>query len=144
MDRPDGTRGLGYIQSDTIINSVLPVGRSGMRACHRAGSKQTRHRDIALEDQHALFSYANDQHFEIGQGHIVRESAKDNIILIGAGVTLYECLQGGGHARGRKVCTRVLDPFTIKPLDKDLSEAREARGWKSTHSGGSLPGGRYR
>lgn len=64
--------------------------------------------------------YANDQHFEIGQGHIVRESAKDNILLIGAGVTLYECLKAADTLAAEGVHACVLDPFTIKPLDKDL------------------------
>lgn len=51
---------------------------------------------------------------------VVRESASDKILLIGAGVTLFECLKAADTLAGEGVHACVIDPFTIKPLDKEL------------------------
>ena len=36
--------------------------------------------------------YANEEPFEVGKAKVVKKSDKDRIVLVGAGVTLYECL----------------------------------------------------
>uniref|UniRef100_F1KW42 transketolase n=1 Tax=Ascaris suum TaxID=6253 RepID=F1KW42_ASCSU len=64
--------------------------------------------------------YDNNEHFEVGKGKVVRESASDKILLIGAGVTLFECLKAADTLAGEGVHACVIDPFTIKPLDKEL------------------------
>lgn len=64
--------------------------------------------------------YENDEHFEVGKGKVVRESDKDNILLIGAGITLFECLKAADQLAGEGVHAAIIDPFTIKPIDKDL------------------------
>lgn len=40
------------------------------------------------------------------------------VLLIGAGVTLYESLKASKELEKSGIHTRVLDPFTIKPLDE--------------------------
>lgn len=50
----------------------------------------------------------------------MRESDKDTVLLIGAGVTLYECLKAADTLAGEGIHAAVIDPFTIKPLDKEL------------------------
>uniref|UniRef100_A0A915ARN3 Transketolase n=1 Tax=Parascaris univalens TaxID=6257 RepID=A0A915ARN3_PARUN len=64
--------------------------------------------------------YDNNEHFEVGKGKVVRESADDKILLIGAGVTLFECLKAADTLAGEGMHACVIDPFTIKPLDKEL------------------------
>lgn len=64
--------------------------------------------------------YGNEEPFEIGKGKVVRESANDSVLLIGAGVTLYECLAAADTLAAEGIHACVLDPFTIKPLDKEL------------------------
>jgi transketolase len=74
--------------------------------------------------------YKNDEAFEIGKAKVIRKSAKDQITLIGAGVTLYECLKAADELARGGVSARVIDPFTIKPLDRAtiLASARETGG----------------
>lgn len=62
--------------------------------------------------------YSNTQKFEAGKAHIVRQSNTDKVLLIGAGITLYEALQAASELEQAGVNARVLDPFTIKPLDQ--------------------------
>lgn len=62
--------------------------------------------------------YANNHKFEVGKANVVRQSDKDNVLLIGAGITLYEALAAATELEKSGVHARVLDPFTIKPLDQ--------------------------
>uniref|UniRef100_A0A1A9WEJ4 Transketolase-like pyrimidine-binding domain-containing protein n=1 Tax=Glossina brevipalpis TaxID=37001 RepID=A0A1A9WEJ4_9MUSC len=64
--------------------------------------------------------YENNETFAIGKAHIVKKSAKDQVLLIGACVTLYECLQAAKELEKIGIQARVLDPFTVKPLDSNL------------------------
>ncbi|CAH2054995.1 unnamed protein product, partial [Iphiclides podalirius] len=61
--------------------------------------------------------YPNGETFKVGQAKIVRESAADRILLIGAGVTLHEAVSAADQLQKEGVGARILDPFTVKPLD---------------------------
>lgn len=61
--------------------------------------------------------YRNDELLEIGKAKVVRASANDQVLLIGAGITLYEALNAAKQLEASGIQARVLDPFTIKPLD---------------------------
>jgi len=61
--------------------------------------------------------YKNDETFEVGKGKVVRQSAKDSCLLIGAGVTLHECLKAATQLNAEGINVRVFDPISIKPLD---------------------------
>ncbi|CAG5115215.1 unnamed protein product [Candidula unifasciata] len=54
-----------------------------------------------------------------GMLSIVRQSASDQVTVIGACVTLYEALKAADILAERGVNIRVIDPFTIKPIDAD-------------------------
>jgi len=64
--------------------------------------------------------YKNDEPFQVGKGKVVRASNNDQVLLIGACVTLYECLQAADELAKKGISARVIDPFTVKPLDVDL------------------------
>ncbi|XP_036280844.1 transketolase-like protein 2 [Pipistrellus kuhlii] len=61
--------------------------------------------------------YAPEEHFEIGQAKVIRHSDNDKVTVIGAGVTLHEALAAADHLSEQGISIRVIDPFTIKPLD---------------------------
>jgi transketolase len=63
--------------------------------------------------------YNNDEKFEIGRAKVVRKGPNDRITLIGAGVTLHECMKAAKELEALGVPVRVIDPFTVKPLDRD-------------------------
>ncbi|VDP43470.1 unnamed protein product [Heligmosomoides polygyrus] len=50
---------------------------------------------------------------------VLKESGNDKIVLIGAGVTLYECLKAAEQLEKDGIHACVIDPFTIKPLDQE-------------------------
>lgn len=62
--------------------------------------------------------YGNEDKFEIGKARLVRQSAKDDVLLVGAGITLYEALAAAVELEKVGVKARVLDLFTIKPIDR--------------------------
>merc|ERR1719328_1078771 len=61
--------------------------------------------------------YANDEKFEIGKAKILRKSDNDQVLVVAAGVTLFEALKAADTLAEAGVNIRVMDPFTIKPLD---------------------------
>nr|AAM29336.1 AT29350p [Drosophila melanogaster] len=64
--------------------------------------------------------YNNDEVFAVGLGKVVRQKPSDEVLLIGAGVTLYECLAAAERLEEDCITARVIDPFTVKPLDVGL------------------------
>ncbi|KAH3819033.1 transketolase-like [Dreissena polymorpha] len=74
--------------------------------------------------------YANDETFEIGKAKVVRKSNKDHVTIIGCCVTLVEAIKAADKLAIDGVHARIIDPFTLKPLDAAtiLSNARETGG----------------
>lgn len=74
--------------------------------------------------------YKNDEPFAVGKSKIVWASAKDEVLVIGAGVTLHEALAAAAELGKAGVHVRVMDLFTIKPIDKEaiISNAKEVGG----------------
>ncbi|XP_066109541.1 transketolase-like protein 2 isoform X1 [Saccopteryx bilineata] len=61
--------------------------------------------------------YSPQENFEIGQAKVIRHSVNDKVTVIGAGVTLHEALAAAADLSEQDISIRVIDPFTIKPLD---------------------------
>ena len=47
-------------------------------------------------------------------------SDNEKATVVGAGVTLHEAMKACETLKGEGINIRVIDPFTIKPIDKDL------------------------
>lgn len=62
--------------------------------------------------------YDNAEQFQVGKAKIVKQSKNDTVLLVGAGITLYEALNAATELEKSGVHARVLDPFTVKPLDR--------------------------
>ncbi len=73
--------------------------------------------------------YGPDQPFEIGGSHAVRSGGDDEITLIGAGITLHECLAAADQLAEKGVAARVIDLYSVKPVDAEtiLMAAGETR-----------------
>lgn len=62
--------------------------------------------------------------FEIGGSKVLRRSAQDKATLIGAGITLHECLKAHEQLQKNGINVRVIDLYSVKPVDtKTLNEA---------------------
>lgn len=74
--------------------------------------------------------YANDEQFSIGKAKIVRQSNSDQVTIVGACVTLVEALKAADELASAGINVRVIDPFTIKPIDVKtiLHSARQTGG----------------
>lgn len=63
--------------------------------------------------------YGEDEEFPIGGTKVLREHDADQVLLIGAGVTLHECLAAADTLEGQGIAARVLDGYSVKPLARD-------------------------
>jgi transketolase len=73
--------------------------------------------------------YDNGEDFPVGGAKVLRQSGEDQVALIGAGVTLHECLKAAETLAEQSVEARVIDLYSIKPIARDvLVEAVEATG----------------
>ena len=73
--------------------------------------------------------YDPDDEFPVGGAKVVRESAEDQVALIGAGYTLHEALAAADQLAGDGISARVIDLYSVKPLDFDtLAAAAHATG----------------
>ncbi len=57
--------------------------------------------------------------FAIGHAKVVFQSPDDELLLVGAGITLHEAVGAANILAAEGTMVRVLDPFTIKPLDRE-------------------------
>ncbi len=62
--------------------------------------------------------YGNDQEFALGGSKVLRSSLADRVTLVGAGVTLHEALAAAEMLAGEGIAARVIDCYSIKPLDE--------------------------
>ncbi|KAI5621906.1 transketolase-like, partial [Silurus asotus] len=73
--------------------------------------------------------YESKEEFRVGQAKVVHKSSKDQVTVIGAAVTLHEALDAAKHLKKEGINIRVMDLFTIKPLDsKTIIENARATG----------------
>ena len=55
--------------------------------------------------------------FPVGGSKVLRRSDADQVALIGAGVTLHECLAAADQLAGEGIDARVIDLYSVKPAD---------------------------
>ena len=68
--------------------------------------------------------YGPSEQFKVGGSKVVRQSPKDKVTLVGAGVTLHNCLAAAEQLAAKKIPARVVDLYSVKPLDaRTLREA---------------------
>jgi transketolase len=68
--------------------------------------------------------YDDGTKFPIGGSKLVRSDPGDRVTLVGAGVTLHNCLAAADELEREGIKTRVIDLYSVKPVDKvTLQEA---------------------
>ena len=73
--------------------------------------------------------YGADDEFHVGGSRVVRSSDGDEVALIAAGITLHEALKAADALAEEDVSARVIDLYSVKPVDVDtLRAAAEATG----------------
>jgi len=75
--------------------------------------------------------YSPDEEFAIGGSRVLRSSESDDVALIGAGITVHEALKAADALGEDGIAARVIDLYSIKPVDAaTLEAAAEATGGK--------------
>jgi transketolase len=73
--------------------------------------------------------YEPGEEFRVGGSKVVHQSDEDQVALIGAGVTLHNCLAAAEELEGAGIRARVIDLYSVKPVDVEtLREASRATG----------------
>jgi transketolase len=67
--------------------------------------------------------YGGDEAFPIGGSKILRSSDADRVTLVGAGITVHEALEAAGSLEADGIAARVVDCYTIKPIDAETLRA---------------------
>ncbi|HUF06714.1 MAG TPA: transketolase, partial [Candidatus Binatia bacterium] len=67
--------------------------------------------------------YPPDDAFEIGGSRVLRSSDSDEVALIGAGITVHEALKAADALTEDGIAARVIDLYSIKPLDAETLRA---------------------
>jgi transketolase len=73
--------------------------------------------------------YGPDEAFEIGGSRVLRESDDDEVAIVGAGIAVHEALAAADILAAEGTSARVVDLYSIKPLDvRTLVACVEATG----------------
>jgi transketolase len=73
--------------------------------------------------------YDNEETFTAGGSKTLRSSAQDTVTIVAAGITVHEALAAHDSLKNKGIVTRVVDAYSVKPLDADTlaKAARETR-----------------
>jgi transketolase len=73
--------------------------------------------------------YPPDEEFAVGGSRVLRSSESDEVALVGAGITVHEALKAAETLADEGIAARVIDLYSIKPLDVEtLAAAADATG----------------
>jgi transketolase len=73
--------------------------------------------------------YGPDEEFEVGGSRVLRSSDDDDVTIVGTGITVHEALEAADALEEDGIAARVIDAYSIKPIDSAaLQAAAEATG----------------
>lgn len=61
--------------------------------------------------------YDKAEHFSIGGCKVLQQSARDQVCLVAAGITLHESLKAAQELKGQNIDVAIIDAYSVKPLD---------------------------
>jgi transketolase len=70
--------------------------------------------------------YGPEEEFAIGGSRVLRSSDADDVTIVAAGITVHEALAAADALAGEGIAARVIDLYSIKPLDAETLEAAAA------------------
>lgn len=98
---------------------VYPADAVAMAKLMRTSLKHTGLLYIRATRMETPVIYGNEEEFFLGGSKVLRQSGQDVVTLIGAGVTLFECLKAHEELKNQGITSRVIDLYSIKPIDVD-------------------------
>jgi len=70
--------------------------------------------------------YPPDERFEVGGSKVVRSSGEDQVAVVTAGITVPEALKAADLLAGEGIKVRVIDAYSVKPIDAETLKAAAA------------------
>jgi transketolase len=61
--------------------------------------------------------YEPGERFEVGGSRVLRSTDRDRVVIVAAGTTVHEALAAANTLAGAGVAARIIDAYSIKPLD---------------------------
>lgn len=61
--------------------------------------------------------YGSKEEFKVGDFKVLKKSGKDRIVLVGAGITVHECLTAYEKLKQKKINSAVVDLYCVKPFN---------------------------
>ena len=85
---------------------------------------------LRLGRPNAPILYNPDESFAIGKCKVLRQSERDRVLIVAAGVTVVEALKAHEELQRNGIAARVVDLFSVKPIDREglVVAARAAGG----------------
>lgn len=124
-----GLEDLGLFRS---IRSSIVLYPGDAASCDRLVEECARYRNICYlrttrKDTPVI--YGRNETFPIGGSKVLKKSRKDAVTVVAAGVTLYEALAAYEELKKEGINIRVIDLYSVKPLDKKtlLAAAKETK-----------------
>jgi transketolase len=102
-------------------------------SCEKLVREMARHIGISYlrttRDKTAVL-YGNDEEFPVGGLKVLRQSPRDQALIVAAGITVHEALTAYETLKSKGIAARVIDLYSIKPCDEAglLRHAEECRG----------------
>ena len=62
--------------------------------------------------------YGPDEEFRVGGSRVLRRSDDDQLTIVAAGITVPEALSAADRLAGEGVSARVIDAYSVKPIDQ--------------------------
>ena len=112
----DGARGPGLVPRRARLDGALPERREPDREARRADGRPRGHlylRTTRASDAGALRA---DEPFPIGGSRSAASDA-DDVAIVGAGITLHEALEAADTLAREGIAARVIDLYSVKPID---------------------------
>lgn len=103
----------------SLLNSVVLYPADAV-AAEKLVEEAARHRGIVYlrtTRKETPILYDSEEPFPIGGSKVLRQSEKDLVTVVSAGVTLFESLEAYETLRKEGVLIRVIDCYSVKPLD---------------------------
>ena len=83
--------------------------------------------------------YSPDEEFVVGGSRVLRSSDNDEVALIGAGITVHEALKAADALAEDGIAARVIDLYSIKPLDAETLAVSATPCWTRSRTWTSRP-----
>jgi len=118
---PDGPSQMGL--EDLSIFLAMPEAvvlyPSDAVSCEKLVKEMARHQGISYlrttRDKTAVL-YDNDEDFPIGGLKVLRQSPRDQVLVVAAGITVHEALKAHDILKNKGSAVRVIDLYSLQPL----------------------------